>query len=116
MINYKVFLSQDIFNLAKERATLRIGTVEPYRLFCNLLSSMPMCFNLFSDLRKLLIYNKAEATRLVQSMFQEIDWIDEVLYIDVEFIPLARDSSRGRCPRSNGERGRRSRGWHRAGT
>ena len=63
-------------------------TIEEYRLFNNMLSSMPMCFNLFSDLRQLLVEKKEDCTKVVQRLFSEIDWINEVKYIDIEFIPV----------------------------
>ena len=49
---------------------------------------MPMCFNLFADLRELLLTNQSEVSRIVKSLFKELNWIDKVTYIDVEFIPV----------------------------
>lgn len=63
-------------------------TIDNYRLFNNMLSSMPMCFNLFSDLRELLITDKDACSKLVKYLFKEIDWIESVEYIGVEFIPI----------------------------
>lgn len=86
------FISQKAFEFAKQKALdKQINkdlTIEEYRLFNNMLSSMPMCFNLFSDLRALLIIDQEEASQIVKSMFKEITWIEEVIYIDVEFIPV----------------------------
>ena len=62
-------------------------TIDNYRLFNNMLSSMPMCFNLFSDLRELLITDKDSCSKLCKNLFREIDWIESVEYIGVEFIP-----------------------------
>lgn len=62
-------------------------TIDSYRLFNNMLSSMPMCFNLFSDLRELLISDKDSCTKLIKTLFNEVDWISSVEYIGVEFIP-----------------------------
>lgn len=62
-------------------------TIDNYRLFNNMLSSMPMCFNLFSDLRELLTIDKILCTRVCKSLFKEINWISSVEYIGVEFIP-----------------------------
>lgn len=44
--NGRNFLTTDIFELAKKRAAEQTGAVEPFRLFGNMLSSQPMCFNL----------------------------------------------------------------------
>jgi hypothetical protein len=49
---------------------------------------MPMCFNLFSDLRKQLHTNPAEASRIAKILFPEIRWIHLLLDMDVEFIPV----------------------------
>lgn len=62
-------------------------TIDSYRLFNNMLSSMPMCFNLFSDLRELLLTNKKLCTAVCKILFKEINWISSVEYIGVEFIP-----------------------------
>ena len=85
------FISNSAFKFAKQKVLdkqiNKNMTIEEYRLFNNMLSSMPMCFNLFSDLRELLLTNKEEVSKVVKSMFNEISWIDKVTYIDVEFIP-----------------------------
>ena len=44
------FLSDKIHMVALERFKKNVGTVEDYRLFHDMLSSMPMCFNLFGEL------------------------------------------------------------------
>ena len=62
-------------------------TIDTYRLFNNMMSSMPMCFNMFSDLRELLITDKESCSEICRSLFREIDWISTVEYIGVEFIP-----------------------------
>lgn len=49
---------------------------------------MPMCFNLFSDLRELLLNNQTEIFRIIKLLFTELSWIHKVTYIDVEFIPI----------------------------
>ncbi|MHB1456361.1 MAG: PGN_0703 family putative restriction endonuclease [Armatimonadota bacterium] len=41
------FTSPEAFMAARRRVDEGSGTVEPFRLFHNMLSSMPMCFNLF---------------------------------------------------------------------
>ena len=86
------FISESAFLFAKQKALdKQINkdlTLDEFRLFNNMLSSMPMCFNLFSDLRKLLLTNQKEVTLAVKEMFKELSWIDKVTYIDVEFIPI----------------------------
>ena len=44
------FLADGIFELAEQRIKDGKGTVEPFRLLHNMLSSQPMCFNLFGEL------------------------------------------------------------------
>lgn len=88
----KNFITTAAFDYAKEKVYEKqinpYLTIGEYRLFNNMLSSMPMCFNLFSDLRQLLVENKEECTKVVQRLFSEIDWVNEVKYIDIEFIPV----------------------------
>ena len=43
------FLTPGIFELAKNRIAKEEGAVEPFRLLRNMLSSQPMCFNLFGE-------------------------------------------------------------------
>jgi hypothetical protein len=43
---------------------------------------------LFSDIRAILIDNANECSSVVKSLFREIDWIERVLYVAVEFIPI----------------------------
>jgi len=85
------FISPAAFKYATQRTWDKIInkslTIDNYRLFNNMLSSMPMCFNLFSDLRELLISDKASCSELCKSLFEEINWISSVEYIGVEFIP-----------------------------
>ena len=63
-------------------------TIDEFRLFNNMLSSMPMCFNLFSDLRELLEKNPEAATSITKQLFSEISWINTLMHVDVEFIPV----------------------------
>lgn len=55
------FLTPEIFAVAKARLAEGGGTVERYRLLHNLLSSQPMCFNLFGP----LVNDPERATRLL---------------------------------------------------
>jgi len=85
------FISKAAFEFAKlkvlQKQTNKYLTIDEFRLFNNMLSSMPMCFNLFSDLRALLMQDSAEASRIVKLLFLEIGWVKYTLEIDVEFIP-----------------------------
>lgn len=85
------FISQSAFLFAKQKVLdkqiNKFLTIDEYRLFNNMLSSMPMCFNLFADLRNLLLLDNNEVSRICKLLFQEIDWIENAKYIDVEFIP-----------------------------
>jgi hypothetical protein len=85
------FISTAAFNYAKQRVRDKVIcpelTIDVYRLFNNMLSSMPLCFNLFSDLRELLLQNADECAAVVKALFKEIPWINTVEYIGVEFIP-----------------------------
>ncbi|MCK4565289.1 MAG: hypothetical protein KAU94_11520, partial [Verrucomicrobia bacterium] len=60
------FISDAAFEFAKEKVLQKQHnkslTIDEFRLFNNMLSSMPMCFNLFSDLRALLREDPAEAS------------------------------------------------------
>ncbi len=44
------FLTPGIFDQVKQRVAEGTGVVEPFRLMRNMLSSQPMCFNLFGEL------------------------------------------------------------------
>jgi len=85
------FISEAAFLFAKQKVLDKQVnndlTIDEYRLFNNMLSSMPMCFNLFSNLRALLLKDQEATTEIIQSMFRELNWIKKVKYIDVEFIP-----------------------------
>jgi len=86
------FISDAAFKFAKQKVLdkqiNKVMTIDKFRLFNNMLSSQPMCFNLFADLRELLLTNQSEVSRIVKSLFKELNWIDKVTYIDVEFIPV----------------------------
>jgi hypothetical protein len=58
------FLTPEIFEVAERRLAEGRGTIEPFRLRHNLLSSQPMCFNLFGP----LVGNPERATRLVRAL------------------------------------------------
>jgi len=71
------FLSPHIFEIAKRRLAMKKGTIDPFRLFCNMLSSQPMCFNLFGP----LVDNLELATQLMQVILPgEIQTVSKVQF------------------------------------
>ncbi len=78
------FLTPEICHIAEDRIRENDGLVEPYRLRHNMLSSQPMCFNLFG----LLSTHHDLATRLFQSMIP--NEIVEVMAVRIEYAPAPR--------------------------
>jgi hypothetical protein len=75
------FLTPHIFEITKRRLAMRKGIIDPFRLFCNMLSSQPMCFNLFGP----LVDNLELATQLVQVILPgEIQTVSKV---EFEYAP-----------------------------
>ena len=66
------FVTPTAFAAARDRVAAGGGAVEPFRLFHNMLSSMPMCFNLFGP----LIDDPELATRVKQDTDSESDYSD----------------------------------------
>lgn len=62
-------------------------TIKADRLFNNLLSSMPLAFNLFHPLIELLKKDEPATTNIVKAVFPNYD-IKKVDEINIEFIPL----------------------------
>lgn len=87
-IENKNFFDVDIFEYAKKRVRekKREETIKADRLFNNLLSSMPLTFNLFYPLMQLLEKDNQKTTEVIASLFPEYD-IAKVDKIDIEFIP-----------------------------
>ena len=75
------FLTPAIFEVAKQRMAQNIGTVEPFRLLHNMLSSQPMCFNLFGP----LVNDLELATRLMQALLPQ--QVAQVTEVKIEFAP-----------------------------
>ena len=75
------FLTPEIAEVARERVRQRRGTLEPYRLFHNMLSSQPMCFNLFGP----LVRDHALAARLLDPLVPET--VAEVTRVAIEWAP-----------------------------
>src|SRR5687767_2286077 len=63
------FLTPEIADVARARVAEGAGAVEPFRLFHNMLSSQPMCFNLFGP----LVRDTALAARLLPTLVPEHD-------------------------------------------
>lgn len=66
---------------------LNVETIDSYRLFNNLLSSMPMAFNLFHPLMMLKIEEPAIVDNMIRTVFPDIREIFRVTEIGLEFIP-----------------------------
>ena len=75
------FLTSEIFELAKQRIAKGSGVVEEFRLLCNMLSSQPMCFNLFGP----LALDLSLATRLVRALWGKP--IERVTNVYIEWAP-----------------------------
>ena len=74
------FLTPEIFALATDRADNKTGTVDEYRLLHNMLSSQPMCFNLFGYLG---LYPSL-ATRTFRALAPDVA---EVTEVRIEYAP-----------------------------
>lgn len=74
------FLSPEIFAVVQERLAQDTDRVEPFRLLHNMLSSQPMCFNLFGP----LVRDHALASRLVSAMLGKAV---EVVDVRIEHAP-----------------------------
>lgn len=87
-ISGKNFLMKETFEYAKKRVKNRKDneTIDEFRLFNNLLSSMPMAFNLFHPLMLLLEENPEKVTLAIRSIFKNIP-VFVVTKIGLEFIP-----------------------------
>jgi hypothetical protein len=75
------FLDDGIFRVARSRIAEGVGTVEPFRLLCNLLSSQPMCFNLFGP----LVEDPSLATTLWRALLGPE--VAEVVRVCIEHAP-----------------------------
>lgn len=85
----KNFFFDETFEYAKDRVKNKKPdeTIKSDRLFNNLLSSMPMTFNLFHPLMMLLSKDPVNTTRLIAALFPDFN-IHKVEKIDIEYIPL----------------------------
>lgn len=79
------FLSPRIFEVVQQRLADGQGAVEPFRLLHNMLSSQPMCFNLFGP----LVADPELATRLWSRIFP--DEVARVTRVAIEYTPVPAD-------------------------
>jgi hypothetical protein len=77
----KNFLTPEIAKVAKKRVAQNKGTVEPFRLFHNMLSSQPMCFILFGP----LVIDLDLARKLIDALVPER--VVRVLRVEIEWAP-----------------------------
>lgn len=75
------FLAPEIFEVVQERIAQGSGAVEKYRLLHNMLSSQPMCFNLFGS----LVRDRDLARTLLETLVPER--ISEVTRAYIEWSP-----------------------------
>ena len=75
------FLSADIFELAKQRVATRTRAIGEFRLMRNMLSSQPMCFNLFGPLAQ----NHDRATEMVRALWGA--HLKRVTNLEIEWAP-----------------------------
>ena len=75
------FLTSGIFDVVLERISQGGGAIDPYRLLNNMLSSQPMCFNLFGPLAKDLTLARKFLSTLVPEK------VSEVLRVEFEWAP-----------------------------
>lgn len=82
------FLTPQIFEYAQYRTKfLKNGeTIKEYRLYNNMLSSQPMCFNLIYPLKALFEKNDKTATKIFQACFPSLD-IKQILAVEIEYLP-----------------------------
>lgn len=83
------FYFKETFEYAKWMANrkLKDETIDVYRLFNNLLSSMPMAFNLFHPLMMLKQENPSTLDHMLKEAFPFIPSIFRILEIGLEFLP-----------------------------
>ncbi len=78
------FLTPRIFDVARRRVSRATGMVEEFRLTCNMLSSQPMCFNLFAP----LVDDLDLATTLGRALLP--GEIERVTRVEIEWNPEPR--------------------------
>lgn len=83
------FLRPDIFQYAKFRCRDKrnVETIEEFRLFNNMLSSQPMCFNLFVPLRASVRRGDKYVNRVFQKLFPGLN-IERIVNVEIEYVPV----------------------------
>ena len=76
------FLTPEIFGVVRERISAATGAVDSFRLLRNMLSSQPLCFNLFAPLKR----NLDLATKLMQATFGA-ERVQRVTDVKIEYAP-----------------------------
>ena len=86
--NGRNFFYPETFEYAKWRVKTKLKdeTIDEYRLFNNLMSSMPMAFNLFHPLMMLHAQNPAAVDKMMQHAFPDLP-IYKIKEIGLEYIP-----------------------------
>jgi len=86
------FITPEIFQYAKFRChdKRNVETIEEFRLFNNMLSSQPMCFNLFVPLRSAVRSGDKFVDKVLQKLLPDLK-IERVINIEVEYIPVPID-------------------------
>jgi len=74
------------YALSRVKNKKRYETIDSYRLFNNMLSSMPMCFNLFHPLSLILQQDPGSVNKIINKLFPILR-IAEVTNIRIEYIP-----------------------------
>lgn len=84
----KNFFFKETFEYAQKRVKEKMPeeTIDVYRLFNNMLSSMPMAFNLFHPLMMIREKNPEALNKMIKNAFPSLP-IREVAEIKIEFIP-----------------------------
>ena len=84
------FISPAAFACAREKVAEKQANpdllIDEYRLFNNMLSSMPLCFNLFADLRSGVSDGSPNATVVLAAMFPQ-SLMASVQSVEIEMIP-----------------------------
>lgn len=75
------FLTREIFEVVLDRISQSNGAVEKFRLLHNMLSSQPMCFNLFGP----LVRDRQLAKTLVETLVPER--ISQITRVEIEWSP-----------------------------
>jgi len=85
----KNFLTPEIFEYAKFRCRDKrsVETIDEFRLFNNMLSSQPMCFNLFVPLRLAVRRGKPFVDKVFRRVFPHLG-IDRIINLEIEYIPV----------------------------